>query len=72
MRESGSTTRNGYEEYKSQHMTFSLKNVEGTLKKKIENAKIWHDKGYHDKFYSFDFANQLLNISEKEGKEATK
>ena len=68
----GSTTRNGLEDYKSQFMTYSLKVVEGTLKKKIENAKIWHESGFHSKFYSFDFSAQKLVISDEKGKKATK
>ena len=44
-------------------MIYSKKEVNGTLQKRINDAKFYHSSNYHNKFFDLDFKNQNIAVS---------
>lgn len=45
----------GFEEYSSPTMIYSKTECNGTLQKKINDAKFYHSTNYHNKFFELNF-----------------
>jgi hypothetical protein len=49
-------------DYQSKNMDFSYQTVSGLLYKRIEDMKVYHTSGWHQKFFKINFIDTALQI----------